>query len=222
MTDICTPQSIPFLGVTREGQVYNLISGKELSFCDNGHGYKQVFIMVKGKRYVRYIHRLVAECYIPNPDGLPEVNHKDGNKANNHADNLEWCTSSYNKYHALRLGLKKPSERQRQVAREYGKKNIHLAQEGWKSWAQTDTAREQWMKNLEKADRWGTRNEPAEVKANRRREKKKMYRETHREELRRKTHERYMNMTDEQRARRTAKRKEREAQRRNDLSTRQY
>ena len=42
------------------------------------------------------IHRLVAEAFIPNPDNLPEVNHKDENKLNNCADNLEWCDKKYN------------------------------------------------------------------------------------------------------------------------------
>lgn len=49
-----------------------------------------------GKRKPKLIHRLVAEVFIPNPEGYPQINHKDGNPQNNHVDNLEWCTQEYN------------------------------------------------------------------------------------------------------------------------------
>lgn len=49
-----------------------------------------------GKQHIHTVHRMVAEAFIPNPDNLPCVNHKDENKLNNLVDNLEWCTWSYN------------------------------------------------------------------------------------------------------------------------------
>ena len=56
----------------------------------------------------RFIHRLVAIHFIPNPDNLPQVNHIDGNKLNNKLNNLEWCTDSDNKKHAYKTGLMTP------------------------------------------------------------------------------------------------------------------
>lgn len=53
------------------------------------------------------LHRLVAICFIPNPDNLPVINHKDGNKSNNSVDNLEFCSYSHNEREAFRLRLKK-------------------------------------------------------------------------------------------------------------------
>lgn len=63
------------------------------------------------KRAVKMIHRLVAEHFIPNPDGKPQVNHIDGNRANNTVENLEWCTNSENMHHAYKTGLATPKGR---------------------------------------------------------------------------------------------------------------
>lgn len=59
-------------------------------------GYLAVCLSKEGKHYGRRVNRLVAEAFIPNPECLPVVNHKDENKQNNEADNLEWCTVRYN------------------------------------------------------------------------------------------------------------------------------
>jgi len=52
-----------------------------------------------------YIHRLVGLHFLPNASNSPQINHKDGNKANNHFSNLEWCTASENLQHAVDTGL---------------------------------------------------------------------------------------------------------------------
>lgn len=75
----------------------------------NKAGYIQVLYRAspdqsKGKKSLR-IHRLVAEVFHPNPENKREVNHKDGVKANNRADNLEWATRSENRAHAIKSGL---------------------------------------------------------------------------------------------------------------------
>ena len=69
---------------------------KEITPFIKSNGYLQVKISINGIKQHKYIHRLVAEAFIPNPDNLPEVNHKDGNKQNNNVSNLEWCTKLTN------------------------------------------------------------------------------------------------------------------------------
>lgn len=70
-------------------------------------GYFSVSLKVNNIGYNRYVHRLVAIAFIPNPFNLPTVNHIDGNKLNNHVSNLEWCSYSNNNIHAFKTGLRK-------------------------------------------------------------------------------------------------------------------
>ena len=66
------------------------------------NGYVRVGLSRDGKVKLYYVHVLVAQAFIANPDNLPEVNHKDENKLNNKASNLEWCTHEYNSKHGTR------------------------------------------------------------------------------------------------------------------------
>ena len=59
-------------------------------------GYQRVSLCKNGVSKIALIHRLVAEAFIPNENNLPQINHKDENKLNNHAENLEWCDNRYN------------------------------------------------------------------------------------------------------------------------------
>ena len=88
-----------------------------LKVFKNKKGYLR--ISLRGKNY--RIHRLVANAFVPNPDNLPQVNHKDGNKLNNHYLNLEWCTNSHNTAHAM---AELPRRRYKQVISEKTKKDI--------------------------------------------------------------------------------------------------
>lgn len=63
---------------------------------DRGKGYYKVWLYKDKKRKMYYVHRLVAQAFIPNPNNYPDINHKDENPRNNVVDNLEWCTESYN------------------------------------------------------------------------------------------------------------------------------
>ena len=87
--------------ITRDGQVINKTNGHVLKPQPNGKGYLRVSICGK----LQFVHRLVAEKYIPNPDNLEQVNHKDGNKLNNSVENLEWVSNQENRDHAVQTGL---------------------------------------------------------------------------------------------------------------------
>lgn len=67
--------------------------------------YMQIELYQDSKGKTFHVHRLVAETFIPNPDNLPEVNHRDGQKYNNHVSNLEWVTHAQNMRHAVDTGL---------------------------------------------------------------------------------------------------------------------
>lgn len=66
------------------------------------YGYLQVGLSKDNEKKFYTVHRLVAQAFLDNSDNLPEVNHKDENKQNNHADNLEFCTSKYNANYGTR------------------------------------------------------------------------------------------------------------------------
>jgi hypothetical protein len=105
------PRKVKYLHGKTGNEHFRLTKEKFLSTKNTtGHGYFYVTISINGIGKSRYIHRLVALTFIPNPDNLPQVNHIDGVKTNNNLDNLEWCTNEYNTQHAIKNGLVSTSE----------------------------------------------------------------------------------------------------------------
>lgn len=98
--------------VSETGCIRNARTLKILKPNKIGKGYLIVHLKKDGKRYARYVHRLTAEAYVPNPHNHPVVNHDDGNKENCHYTNLIWSTYSENNQHAYDTGLKPRGEGQ--------------------------------------------------------------------------------------------------------------
>ena len=92
--------------INRQGQIK---PSHVIATFPNTSGYLRTNLNIDGKVKGYFVHRLVAELFVENPEGKPFVNHIDGNKLNNNANNLEWCTRSENERHAWKIGLKHQS-----------------------------------------------------------------------------------------------------------------
>lgn len=91
--------------VSNLGRVWSFYIDSPLNLIPLNDGYVRVRLSKKRIVKPHMVHRLVAEAFIPNPNALPYINHKNGNKRDNHVDNLEWCTGSKNIKHAYSIGL---------------------------------------------------------------------------------------------------------------------
>ena len=108
-------EKYPNYTISDKGEIVNINTNKELKPYIRNDGYVIISLSKGGKKYKCYLHRLVAETFIPNPDNLPQVNHKDENKSNNCVSNLEWITPKDNCNYGTRnerqgLGHSKPIE----------------------------------------------------------------------------------------------------------------
>lgn len=100
--------NFPNYTISKDGIIRNK-DGHIIKYKHSKSGYLQVCLYKDSKKYTVYPHILVAQHFIPNPDNLPQVNHKDGNKDNCCDWNLEWCTCSDNIKHAYDNGMHKPN-----------------------------------------------------------------------------------------------------------------
>ena len=81
---------------------FKVLKERILKLWKSNCGYLRVVLCIDSKTRYHSIHRLVAEAFIPNPDSLPQVNHKDEDKTNNRIENLEWCSGEYNRNYGTR------------------------------------------------------------------------------------------------------------------------
>ena len=107
----------PFIEANQFGEIITkdryLLSKNRGERLVNGHilkqylypnGYMFVRFRLNGKRITLLVHRVIATCFLPNPNNYPVVNHKDNNRANNVVSNLEWCTREYNEAYKKNFG----------------------------------------------------------------------------------------------------------------------
>ena len=98
--------------ISNEGKIYSNKINAIMKTYINNNGYECVQLTKNKKRKHFLVHRLVAKAFIPNIDNKPQVNHIDGNKANNRVENLEWYTNSENQIHAYKNGLNRSKKKQ--------------------------------------------------------------------------------------------------------------
>ena len=89
--------------VSNQGRVRNSRNQKMLKPQTKNGGYIQFTLSVRNRCHYHSAHRLVAQAFIPNPEGKPQINHKNGDKSDNQVENLEWCTSSENQRHRYQV-----------------------------------------------------------------------------------------------------------------------
>lgn len=121
--------------VSNLGRIRSIKRGHDhiLKLSHTKDGYVKCGLTIHGSSCRFRVNRLVAEAFIPNPENKPTVNHKDGNKDNNCADNLEWATLSEQMKHAYELGLKKPMRGTNQVVSKLTDDDVRYIRDCYKS-----------------------------------------------------------------------------------------
>lgn len=94
-----------YYAVTSLGRIWSYRSNKFIKTWPDAYGYLRVTFSIKNKQDSFKLHRLVGESFIDNPDNKPQINHKNGNKKDCRASNLEWVTARENMQHACDIGL---------------------------------------------------------------------------------------------------------------------
>ena len=142
--------------------------GRIMKQNNDGRDYMSIQLCLNGKLKKYFVHRLVAEAFLPNPDNLPQVNHKDEDKSNNRVDNLEWCTAKYNLSYGTRniriretlikngywtgLSEKEKEERRKEYMKKYDEENKERRMKYFQDYREKhkEKKKEYYEKNKEK------------------------------------------------------------------------
>ncbi len=116
--------------ITDVNTVFNVKRKKLIKVQVDKDGYLVVQLWKNSKPKKFKMHRLVAMAFIPNPENKPQVNHINGIKFDNSIENLEWVTQSENMLHAYKIGLQKPSDKQKESASNLHAKLVLNTQNG--------------------------------------------------------------------------------------------
>lgn len=113
--------------VYEDGRIFNSTTKRwvkpfEVKLSRNSTKRLVVGLYINGIQKTIFYHRILAECWIPNPNNYPQINHKDGNPLNNNLSNLEWCTAKENNIHAINKGLR-PTKLNKQIADQIREKH---------------------------------------------------------------------------------------------------
>ena len=126
--------------VSNLGRVYSVRRGTVMKQTLHSTGYRVVSLHKDMKTVVCYVHRLVANAFLPKEEGYYEINHKDEDKSNNAVDNLEWCTRVYNLNYGTAKYRKVINNKKRRAVRcvETGKEyiSVNSASRATGAWAQ--------------------------------------------------------------------------------------
>lgn len=111
--------------ISDAGKVFSVRNNRVLKNQRLQNGYWRIELNINGEKERHFIHRLVAETFLPNLDNLPCVNHKDENPSNNHVSNLEWCTHKYNMNYGTIIERKVKNRPKKESSEYYWSKKVY-------------------------------------------------------------------------------------------------